>query len=74
MQSPVIALRHIQNSAWANVTLYSKTCKKKGFLGVIYITIAFTQAQFLPRVRTKFKAKKELWYMVSPNETTLRDR
>ena len=51
LQSPVIALQHIKNSAWAIEKLYSKTCVTKGFWRVIYTTIArVTKAQFLPRV------------------------
>ena len=50
LQSPVIALQDIKNSAWAIEKLYSKTCVRKGLLRVIYTTIArVTQAQFLPR-------------------------
>ena len=50
LKSRVIALQHIKNSAWAIETLYIKTCVRKGFLRVIYTSIArVTQAQFLPR-------------------------
>ena len=58
-QRPAIALQHIKNSAWAIEKLHSKTCVRKGFLRVIYTTIArVTQAQFLPHgIETKFKAK-----------------
>ena len=50
LQSPVVALQHIKNSAWAIEKLYSKTCVRKGFLRVFYTTILrVTQAQFLPR-------------------------
>ena len=51
LQSPVIALQHIKNSAWEIEKLYNKTCVRKGFLRVIYTTIARAmQAQFLPRI------------------------
>ena len=50
LQRPVIALQNVKNSAWAIEKLYSKTCVRKGFLRIIYTTIArVTQAQFLPR-------------------------
>ena len=49
LESPVIALQHIKNSAWAIEKIYSKTCARKGFLSIIYTTITIvTQAQFLP--------------------------
>jgi hypothetical protein len=49
LQSPVIVLQHIKNSAWAIEKPYSKTCVSKGFLHVIYTTFTgVTQAQFLP--------------------------
>ena len=49
LQSSIIALEHIRNSAWAIEKLYRKTFVRKGFLHVIYITIAsVTQGQFLP--------------------------
>ena len=48
-----------KNSAWAIEKLCSKTCVRKGFSRVIYTIIArVTQAQFLPRVYTKFETKK----------------
>ena len=51
LQSPVIALQHMKNLAWAIEKLYSKPCVRKGFLRVIYTTVASVkQAQFLPRV------------------------
>jgi len=40
LQSHIIALQHIKNSAWAIEKLYSKTCVRKGFLRVVYTTIA----------------------------------
>ena len=60
LQSPVIAVQHIKNSALAIEKLYSKTYVRKGFLRVIYTTIArVTQAHFLPQgMQAKFKAKK----------------
>ena len=59
LQSPVIALQHMKNSAWAIEKLYSKPCVRKGSLRVIYTTIlSVTQAQFVPRVETRFKAQK----------------
>ena len=46
-QSPIIALQHTKNSAWAIEKLSIKTCVRKGFLHVIYTTIVrVTQAQF----------------------------
>ena len=51
LKSPVIALQHIRNSAWAIEKLYSKHMCKKRLLRVIYTTITMvTQAQFLPCV------------------------
>jgi len=38
LQSPVIVLQHIKNSAKAIEKLYSKTCVRKGLLRVIYAT------------------------------------
>ena len=51
LQSPVIALQHIKNSAWAIEKLYTKPHVRKGSLRVIYTTIlSVTQAQLnLPR-------------------------
>ena len=58
--------------SWAIEKQYSKTCVRKGFLRVIYTTIArVTQAQIL---RRNSRLKRTLWYMASPNETTLRRR
>ena len=75
LQSPVIALQHIKNSAWAIERLHSKTCVRKGFLRVIYTTITtVTQAQFLPVLIQNSRLKKALWYKASPNEETLRRR
>ena len=75
LQSPVIPLYHIQNSAWAIEKLYSKTSVRKGFLHVIYTTITMvTQAQVLPVFRRNSRLKEELWYMASLNEATLRGR
>jgi len=52
LQSPVIAVKHIKNSAWAIEKIYSKTCVRKGYLSVIYTTITMVaQAQFLPVFR-----------------------
>jgi len=49
LESPVIALHHIKNSAWAIEKICSKTCVRKGFLSIIYTTVTMvTQAQFLP--------------------------
>ena len=39
LQSPVIALQHIKNLAWAIEELYSKTCVRKGLLRVFCTTI-----------------------------------
>ena len=73
LQSPVIALQHIKNSAWAIERLRSKTCVRKGFL--IYTTITMvTQVQCLPVLMRNSRLKKALWYTASPNEATLRGR
>jgi len=75
LESPVIALHHIKNSAWANEKICSKTCVRKGFLSIIYTTVTMvTQAQFLPVFRRNSRLKKALWYMASPDEATLRER
>ena len=75
LQSPIIALKYIKNSAWAILKLYRKTGVRKGLLRVIYTTIAsVTQAQFSPVFRRNSTLKKALWYTVSPYETTLRGR
>jgi len=60
LESPVIVLQHIKNSAWTIEKMYSKTCVRKGFLSIIYTTITMvTQAQAIfTRVQTKFKAQK----------------
>ena len=61
LQSPVIALQHIKNSAWAIEKLYSKTCVRKGFLRVIYTTIKMvTQALFLLVFRRNSRFHKVL--------------
>ena len=39
LQSSVIVLQHVKNSAWAIEKLCSKTCVRKGFLRLIYTTI-----------------------------------
>ena len=46
LQIPVIAQQHIKNSAWAIKKLFRKTCVRKGFLRVIYSTIAITLQKF----------------------------
>jgi len=75
LESPVIALQHIKNSAWAIEKIYSKTYVRKGFLCIIHITITMvTQAQFLPVLRRNSRLNKALWYMASPDEATLRGR
>ena len=75
LQSPVIALQHIKNSAWAIEKLYSKTCVRIGFLRVIYTTIKMvTQAPFLLVFRRNSRLHKVLLYMASPNEATLQGK
>ena len=74
LQSPIIALQHVKNSAWAIEKLYRKTCVRNGLLRVIYTTIAnVNQAlyYFSPVFRQNWRLKKALWYTVSPYETTL---
>jgi len=59
LESPVLAIQHIKNSAWAIEKIYSKTCVRKGFLSVIYTTIMMvTQAQFLPMFRRNSRLTK----------------
>ena len=56
LQSPVIALQHVKNSAKAIEKLYRKTCVRKGLLRVIYTTITrVTQAQFFTPCLDKIK-------------------
>ena len=75
LQSPIIALKYIKNSAWAILKLYRKTGVRKGLLRVIYTTIAsVTQAQFSPMFKRNSRLKIALWYKVSPNESTFRER
>jgi len=75
LESPVIGLQHIKNSAWAIEKIYSKTCVRKGFLSIIYTTITIvTQAQFLPASRRNSRLKTALWCMASPDEAILRGR
>jgi len=75
LESPVIALQHIKNSAWAIEKIYSKACARKGFLSIIYTRITIvTQAQFLPVLRRNSRLKKALWCIASPDEATLRGR
>jgi len=51
LESPVIALQHIKNSAWAIEKIYSKACVRKGFLSNYTTITIVTQAQFLPVFR-----------------------
>jgi len=43
LESPVIALQHIKNSAWAIEKIYNKACARKGFLCTIYTTIRWSR-------------------------------
>ena len=63
LQSPVIALHHMKNSAWAIEKVYSKTCVRKGSLRFIDTTIEGHTRTIFTRVEAKFKAKKVLRYL-----------
>ena len=60
LKSPVIALQHIRNSAWAIEKLYSKNMCKKRLLRVIYTTITMvTQAQFFTLCLDEIQGSKK---------------
>ena len=76
LESPVIALQHIRNSAWAIEKLYSiNMCKKRLFTRNLHYNYdGHASTIFYPVFRRNSRLKKVLWYMASPSETTLRGR
>ena len=58
LQSPIIALQYLKNSAWAIEKLYRKMCKKRLFKRNLHYICEGYASTIFTRVYMKFKAQK----------------